>query len=94
MTILHLFDHRSCGASVFRYIGPPPPASPFTGKAIRPLPVAPRQIPYHAEFTYFELDKHNEIWNGVEVTGSFAMFFSAEFPGMELEFWAIKELSE
>jgi predicted component of type VI protein secretion system len=27
-------------------------------------------------------------------TGSFAMFFSAEFPGMELEFWAIKEMSE
>ena len=68
--------------------------SHLPGIPIRPLPVAPRQIPYHAEFTYFELDKHNEIWNDVEVTGSFAMFFSREFPGMELEFWAIKELSE
>jgi type VI secretion system protein ImpJ len=68
--------------------------SHLPGIPIRPLPVAPRQIPYHAEFTYFELDKHNEIWNGVAGTGSFAMFFSAEFPGMELEFWAIKEMSE
>ena len=68
--------------------------SRLPGIPIRPLPVAPRQIPYHAEFTYFELDKHNDIWNDVAVTGSFAMFFSAEFPGMELEFWAIKEQSE
>lgn len=66
--------------------------SHLPGIPIRPLPVAPRQIPFHAEFTYFELDKHNELWKGIEVTGSFAMFFSAEFPGMELEFWAIKEM--
>ena len=25
--------------------------------AVRPLPVAPRQIPYHAGFVYFELDQ-------------------------------------
>ena len=68
--------------------------SHLPGIPIRPLPVAPRQIPYHAEFTYFELDKHTEIWKVVEETGSFAMFFSGELPGMELEFWAIKELSE
>ena len=68
--------------------------SHLPGIPIRPLPVAPRQIPYHAEFTYFELDKHNEVWNGVEETGSFAVFFSREFPGMEIEFWAIKGPSE
>jgi len=68
--------------------------SQLAGIPVRPLPVAPRQIPYHAEFTYFELDKHTEIWNNVEITGSFAIFFSGEFPGLELEFWAIKELSE
>lgn len=67
--------------------------SHLPGIPIRPLPVAPRQIPYHAEFTYFELDKHNELWNGLQETGSFAIFFSGEFPGMELEFWAIKKLS-
>lgn len=67
--------------------------SHLPGIPIRPLPIAPRQIPYYAEFTYFELDKHNEIWKGVEATGSFAMFFSDEIPGMELEFWAIKEMS-
>ncbi len=67
--------------------------SHLPGIPIRPLPVTPRQIPYHAEFTYFELDKHSDIWKGLEETGSFAMFFSGEFPGMELEFWAIKEMS-
>jgi type VI secretion system protein ImpJ len=67
--------------------------SHLPGIPIRALPVAPRQIPFHAEFTYFELDKHNEVWKGVEETGSFAMFFSGDYPAMELEFWAIKGMS-
>ena len=28
----------------------------------KPLPVAPRQIPYHAGMTYFELDRSNAYW--------------------------------
>ncbi len=33
------------------------------GITLRPLPVAPRQIPYHAGFTYFELEtRGNELW--------------------------------
>src|SRR5690606_33458778 len=32
------------------------------GVPLRPLPVAPRQIPYHADFTYFELDRTSDFW--------------------------------
>ncbi len=60
------------------------------GIKINALAVAPRQIPYHTGFTYFELDKHSELWHELEKTGAIAMHFSGDYPGLELEFWAIK----
>lgn len=60
------------------------------GIALRPLPVAPRQIPYHAGFTYFELERGNELWKQLERSGGLAMHIAGEFPGLELEFWAIR----
>jgi type VI secretion system protein ImpJ len=61
------------------------------GIALRPLPQAPREIPYHAGFTYFELDRSSEFWSELEVSGGFGMHFGGEFPGLELEFWAIRD---
>ena len=61
------------------------------GIALRPLPQAPREIPYHAGFTYFELDRSSEFWKQLETSGGFGMHFGGEFPGLELEFWAIRD---
>ena len=61
------------------------------GVALRALPVAPRQLPYHAGCVYFELERHGEAWAGLELSGGVAMHVSGEFPGLELEFWAIRE---
>jgi len=61
------------------------------GVTLRPLPVAPRQIPYHAGFNYFELDtRNNELWKQLESSGGMAMHIAGDFPGLELEFWAIR----
>jgi type VI secretion system protein ImpJ len=61
------------------------------GVTLRPLPVAPRQIPYHAGFNYFELEtRSNELWKQLENSGGMAMHIAGEFPGLELEFWAIR----
>lgn len=60
------------------------------GIGLRPLPVAPRQIPYHAGFTYFELDRSSQFWKQLESSGGFAMHIAGNFPGLELEFWAIR----
>ena len=60
------------------------------GITIHALPVAPRQIPYHAGFTYFELSKQSELWKQMLQSGGFAIHIAGEFPGLELEFWAIK----
>ena len=61
------------------------------GISIDPLTVAPRQIPYHAGFTYFALNKHSELWGKMTTSGGFAIHIDANLPGLELEFWAIKE---
>ncbi len=65
--------------------------SQLPGIGLRPLPVAPRQIPYHAGYAYFELERGSEYWNDLVTSGGIAMQVGAEFPGLELEFWAIRE---
>ena len=60
------------------------------GIGLRALPVAPRQIPYHAGFTYFELDTRHELWELLKNSGGLAMHLAGEFPGLELEFWAVR----
>ena len=54
------------------------------------LPVAPRQIPFHTGFHYFEIEKENEMWRQLEQSGGLAMHVAGEFPGLSLEFWAIR----
>jgi len=61
------------------------------GIAFRAMPAAPRQIPFHSGYTYFELDKNSELWKQMTQSGGFAIHIGGEFPGLELEFWAIKE---
>jgi type VI secretion system protein ImpJ len=61
------------------------------GIVLRALPVAPRQIPYHAGFTYFELERGSEMWKQLQKSGGLAMHIAGEFPGLELECWAIRE---
>jgi len=60
------------------------------GVGLRPLPVAPRQIPYHAGNNYFELDTSSEFWRGLDRSGGLAMHIAGDWPGLKLEFWAIR----
>lgn len=59
------------------------------GIALRSMPVAPRQIPYHAGFNYFELERSGELWGQLDHSSGLAMHIAGEFPGLELEFWGI-----
>lgn len=60
------------------------------GIRIKPLPVAPRQIPFHAGKTYFALELSSEELAQLEGSGGFAFHVSGEFPGLELKFWAVR----
>ena len=64
--------------------------SALPGISIQPQPVAPRQIPFHVGFTYFELNKHTALWDKLASSGGFAIHIGGNFPGLELEFWAIR----
>jgi len=61
------------------------------GIALRSLPVAPRQLPFHAGFHYFELDRGGDLWKQLERNGSLALHVAGDFPGLELELWAIRQ---
>jgi type VI secretion system protein ImpJ len=60
------------------------------GIAVRPLPVAPRQIPFYAGASYFELDRNSPHWQQMQSSGGFAVHVSGEFPNLRLELWAIR----
>lgn len=60
------------------------------GIPLHPMPVAPRQIPFHAGSNYFELERGGDLWKQLERSGGLAMHISGEFPGLELELWAIR----
>lgn len=61
------------------------------GVAVRALPVAPRQIPYSAGHVYFELDKSGDFWKQLERTGALALHLAGDFPGLTMEFWALRD---
>lgn len=60
------------------------------GIKVRPLPVAPRQIPFHSDKTYFALELGSEELAQLESSGGFAFHVSGDFSGLELKFWAIR----
>ena len=62
------------------------------GITLRPLAVAPRQIPYHAGFAYFELERGSPHWADLDTSGGVAIHVGGNFPGLQLEFWAIRLL--
>jgi len=61
------------------------------GIELKPLAVAPRQIPYHSGYTYFELERKSNFWKELQNSGGFALHVGGDFPGLELEFWAIRQ---
>jgi type VI secretion system protein ImpJ len=64
--------------------------SALPGIGLRPLPVAPRQIPYHAGVVYFELDNDSPYWKQLTTSGGLAVHVSGDFPDLTMELWAIR----
>jgi type VI secretion system protein ImpJ len=60
------------------------------GIGLRPLPVAPRQLPFYAGYTYFELDSGSEYFQQLHQSAGFAMHVAGDFPGLQMQFWAIR----
>jgi len=62
------------------------------GVPLMTLPVAPRHLPFHAGFTYFQLDRSHPHWQRLMPQGStgFGFHITGDFPELELQFWAIR----
>ncbi|AML50708.1 type VI secretion system baseplate subunit TssK [Falsihalocynthiibacter arcticus] len=65
--------------------------SALPGIPMRPLPVAPRQIPFNANCVYYELDGTNPYWGKMTTSGGIAVHVSGEYPGLKMELWAIRK---
>jgi len=61
------------------------------GIALKALPVAPRQLPYHAGYTYFELDRSSNLWQSMSGTAGIALHIAGDFPGLRIELWAVRQ---
>lgn len=61
------------------------------GIPVSALPVAPRQIPYHAGYHYFLLDGTSERWQHLRQSGGLAIHVSGNYPGLELELWSVRQ---
>lgn len=64
--------------------------SQLTGIAVRPLPVAPRELPFYAGASYFELDRNSPHWKQMQSSGGFGIHVSGEYPNLRMELWAIR----
>ena len=60
------------------------------GIPLAALPVAPRQLPYHAGYVYFRLDDQSQAWQMLDNASGFAFHVAGSFPGLEMQFWAIR----
>jgi type VI secretion system protein ImpJ len=58
--------------------------------AVEPLPMAPPRMPYYAGYTYFQLDRSGDLWKQLDVTKVIALHIAGDFPGLQLELWALK----
>ena len=60
------------------------------GIAVNALPVAPRQLPYYAGRSYFELDRSSAYWAALARSSGIAIHIAGDIPGLEVECWAIR----
>ena len=64
--------------------------SQLPGIELEPLPVAPRQIPFHSGFSYFELNRRGDMWKQLSSSAGLGLHPGGKYPGLELELWAIR----
>lgn len=60
------------------------------GIPLLPLPVAPRQLPYHAGYSYFQLDRQSPAWQMLAVSNTLAFHIAGDFPELDMQLWAIR----
>jgi type VI secretion system protein ImpJ len=60
------------------------------GIGLHPSPVAPRELPFRTGTVYLALDRGSDLWPRLQGSAAFALHVAGDFPGLGLEFWAIR----
>ena len=62
------------------------------GIPLRALAVKPEQLPLHAGYTYFQLDRGSQEWQDMVKSNAagFAFHVPGDFPGLDIQFWTIR----
>lgn len=60
------------------------------GIEVRPLPVAPRQLPFYDGAVYFELNPRDPLWASLQNASGIAAHVNRDFPELRVELWAIR----
>lgn len=60
------------------------------GVPLVPLPMAPRYLPYHAGFIYFQLDRGDPAWQMMLATSGIGLHISGEFPNLDIQLWGVR----
>ncbi|EPQ0974692.1 type VI secretion system baseplate subunit TssK [Citrobacter farmeri] len=60
------------------------------GIQLIPLTSAPRQLPFHANYIYFSLDKTGKAWTDVLNNNAIALHVSGSFPALDMQLWAVR----
>lgn len=60
------------------------------GVTIRPLPVAPRQIPFNTGYTYFEIETAGAEWDRLKESAGLALHIAGNYPNLQLQLWGIR----
>ena len=60
------------------------------GMALRVLPVPPRQIPFHADGVYFQLEPRGAMWEHLLAHGGIGLHLAVELVGLRLELWGVR----
>ncbi|MFU2059639.1 type VI secretion system baseplate subunit TssK [Avibacterium avium] len=60
------------------------------GVSLISLGAAPRELPYHAGYVYFQLDTNSDEWQEIKRNRTIAFHISGEFPDLDMHLWAIR----
>ncbi|MDK6203884.1 type VI secretion system baseplate subunit TssK, partial [Oligella urethralis] len=45
---------------------------------------------YHSGYVYFAFQQSGDLWQQFARSGVLALHLAGEFPGLEMEFWAVR----
>lgn len=62
----------------------------IAGISITALATAPKQLPFHAGYTYFLIDTSSPDWSEILKTKSIAFHISGTFRDLDMQLWAVR----